>query len=106
MKSQFEMFSFYFGIHLAALILKHTDYVSKLLQSTSMSATEGAHIPAMTVKTLQSIRTDECYDAFWDLVLRGHQEVDVDDPKLPLKRKIPWRLDEGHLCSSSFPNRQ
>ena len=85
MESQFKMFAFYFGVHLAALILKHTDYLSKTFQSTSMSATEGAHNAAMTVKTVQLIRTDERYDAFWDLVLRGHQEVDVDDLKLPRK---------------------
>lgn len=99
---QFKTFSFYFGLHLASLILKHTDNLSKTLQSTSMSVTEGAHIAAMTVKTLQSIRSDERYDAFWDLVLRDHQEVDVDDPKLPRKRKVPCRLDEGS-APAHFP---
>ena len=94
-ESQFKTFSFYFGVHLAVLILKHTDNSSKMLQSTSMSAAEGAHIAAMIVKTLQSICSDACYDAFWDLVLRAQQEVDVDDPKLPRKRKVSRRLDEG-----------
>ena len=66
-----------------------------------MSATEHAHIAAMTVKTLQSIRIDEHY-VFLDLVLRGHQEVGVEDPKLPWKRKVPWQLDEGS-ATAHFP---
>ena len=94
-ESQFKTFSFYFGVHLAERILKHTDNLSKTLQSTSMSAAEGAHVAALTVKTLQLIRSDEHYDAFWDLVIIAQQKVDVDDPQLPRKRKVPRRLDEG-----------
>ena len=48
---QFKTFSFFFGSNLAELVLRHTDNLSKTLQSTSMSATEGDHITAMTVKT-------------------------------------------------------
>lgn len=46
-QSQFKIF---FGVNLAELVLRHTDNLSKILQSTSMSASEGAHIAAMTVK--------------------------------------------------------
>lgn len=84
---QFRTFSFYFGVHLAELVLRHTctctDNLSKTLQVTSMSAAEGAHVAVMTVKTLQSIRSEEHYNAFWDLVIKAQQEVDVDDPVLP-----------------------
>ena len=102
MKSQFKTFSFYFGVHLAERTLKHTDNLSISLQSTSMSAAEGAHVAALTVKTLQSIRSDEHYDAFWDLVIKAQQEVDVDDPELPRKRKVPRRLDEGSAPAHFF----
>ena len=44
--------------------------MSKTLQSTLMSAAEGARIATMTEKTLQSIHSDEHYDAFWDLSSR------------------------------------
>ena len=110
------MFSFYmyFGLNVAPLIFKHTDNLSKMLQSTFISATEGTHIAEMTVNTLQSIRNDKRYDTFQDLVLTGHQELDVDDSKLPQKWKVPCRLDEGsapahfptgcktHYCQSYF----
>ena len=95
-ESQFKTFSFYFGVHLAELILKHTDNLSKSLQSTSMSAIEGANMASMTVKTLQVIRSDKHYDAFWE------QDLDVDEPKLPRKRKVPRKLDEGS-APADFP---
>ena len=67
-----------------------------------MSAIEGANMASMTVKTLQVIRSDKDYDAFWDLVLKAKQDIDVDDPKLPRKRKVPRKLDEGS-APADFP---
>ena len=101
-ESQFKTFSFYFGVHLAQLILKHTDNLSKSLQSTSMSAIEGANMASMTVKTLQVIHSDKHCDAFWDLVLKAKQDLDVDEPQLPRKRKVPRKLDEGS-APADFP---
>ena len=101
-ESQFKTFSFYFGVHYAERILKHTDNLSKTLRSTSMSATEGTHVAALTVKTLQLIHSDEHYDAFWDLLIIAQQKVDVDDPQLRRKSKVPRRLDEGN-APPDFP---
>ena len=42
-------------LHLGELILRHTDNLSKALQSTSMSA-EGVRVAGMTIITLQSLR--------------------------------------------------
>ena len=66
---QFKTFSFFFGANLAELVLRHTDNLSKTLQSTSMFASEGDHIVAMTLKTLKSLRTDDHFTAFWGLVI-------------------------------------
>ena len=60
-----------------------------------MSAAEGARVASMTVKTLQSICSDEHYDDSWDFVIKAQQEVYVNDPKLPRKTKVPQQLDEG-----------
>ena len=94
-------FSFFFGANLAELVLKHTDNLSKTLQSTSMSASEGAYIAAMTVKTLKLLRTDDQFTAFWDLVIKAQQEVEVCDPELPRRRKAPSRYDDG--APGDFP---
>ena len=59
MEYQFQKFSFLFGVHLAELILKHTDNLSRTLQATSMSASEGSAVAVMTVSTLQTLRNEE-----------------------------------------------
>jgi len=43
-EAQFKTHSFFFGIHLGNLILKHTDSFSQILQSPKLSASEGQSI--------------------------------------------------------------
>ena len=64
-KACMESFDFLFGLMLGQLLLQHSDNLSQTLQSPSMSATEGQSVAegqsaaAMTVKTLQSLRSEE-----------------------------------------------
>lgn len=53
------MFSFYYGVVLGEVILRHCDNLSCTLQKTDISAAEGQEVAALTVKTLISIRSDE-----------------------------------------------
>ena len=55
---------FFFGLVLAELILKHSDVLSKTLQSIQMSAVEGQKIAEMAVLTLQYVRCDENFELF------------------------------------------
>ncbi len=57
----------------------------------------------MTVVTLESIRCDEHFCLFWDLLKKRAAELDIDDPKLPRRRKQPKRYDENS-STSSFPS--
>ena len=82
-ESQFKIFSFYFGVHLAELILKHTDNLSKSFQS----AIEVANMASMIVITLQVIRSDKNYNAIRNFVLKAKQDIDVD---MLLLNTIPW----------------
>ena len=72
---------------LGELLLRHSDNLSKTLQSPHMSAAEGQKVAAMTVKTLKSLRTDESFQAFWELVQK------TESPSLPRKRRAPRRYD-------------
>ena len=99
---QFKKFSFLFGVHLAYLVLRHTDNLSKTLQGTSMSASEGAHIAAMTVTTLKSIRTDNHFLSFWQVVMKDKEQWEVQDPELPRKRRMPSRYEDG--APGDFPS--
>ena len=51
--SQMSHFEFFLGVHLLLVILRHTDHLSKILQSTKMSASEGQHLANLTVTALQ-----------------------------------------------------
>ena len=63
--AQFKKFDYFFGVLLGELILKHSDNLSKTLQSLKLSASEGQRITTITVKALQSLRTDNDFDLFW-----------------------------------------
>ncbi|KAI6658252.1 Zinc finger MYM-type protein 1-like [Oopsacas minuta] len=89
-------------VNLAELVLKHIDNLSRTLQSTSMSASEGANIAAMTVTTLGSLRTDDHFTAFWDHLINAQQDLDVCEPKLPRRRKVPKLYDDG--APVNFPD--
>ena len=70
--------------------------MSKALQSPKLSASEGQRIAAMTVKTLQSLRSDSNFDSFWRKAEITRHKFDIDAPELPRKRKLPRRLDDGN----------
>ena len=54
-------FEFYYGVTLGELILKHTDNLSKTLQHKTISAAEGQECASLTLRTLQSVRSDDTY---------------------------------------------
>ena len=100
--SQMQTFNFYFGLLLGELILSHCDNLSIALQSKKLSASKGQEIAALTVKTLMFIRSEVQFDMFWKKVIRKCEDIDVEEPKLPRKRRAPSRLEVE--SSSYFPN--
>jgi len=92
-EAQFKAHRTYFGIQLGYLLLQHSDNLSKTLQSITLYAAAGQRIAAMTVNTLQSIRNDGCFDMFWQKIVRAHQSLDVEAPRLPRK----WNLQSDMM---------
>lgn len=80
---------------LGELLLRHTDNLSRTLQSQGMSAVDGHVVASMTVKTIQSLRKDENFVLFWTKVERVVNNLDVEYSSLPRKRKAPKRYDSG-----------
>ena len=87
---------------LGEFILKHSDNLSKTLQSRDMSAAEAQQIAEMTVSTLQSVRNAKKFELFWTKVTKMASDVDVNDPILPWQRKTPGRYDYG-TAEGDFP---
>ncbi len=94
-KAQMNQFNFFFGVHLGKKILNMVDNLSRSLQATSKSACHGQQIVGLTLTTLQSIRSDESFQAFWDTVEISQASVDVTAPTLPRQRKVPRRYEIG-----------
>ncbi len=90
-----KSFRFLFGVMLGELILRHTDNLSRTLQHKTLSAAEGQEIARMTVQTLKSIRSGELFDLFWSKVSTTAEILDVEEPQLPRRRKVPRRIDDG-----------
>lgn len=102
--SQMNHFKFLFGITLAEVILRHTDKLSQTLQQSSLSMVEGHGIAMLTVKTLETIRTEDNFTLFWQKLELEliREQLNVDEPQLPRKRKTPKQFEHGN-ASAEFP---
>ncbi len=89
-----KTFKFYFSIVLSEMIFRHTDKLSPTLQQPNFSTVEGNAVAMLTVKTLQSLRTEENFELFWKKIIIKCQELEVSEPQLDRKR-IPKRFDHG-----------
>ena len=64
-ETQIAKFDFLFrSVSLSALILTHSDNLSKTLQHKSMSAAEGQHIAQLTLSVLKSLHDQKHFSIF------------------------------------------
>lgn len=92
--SQMQCFDFFLWLVVGEILLHHTANLSRTPQK-SCSASEGQTVTDMTKKTLSGIRNEQGFDLFWEKVNRMAADVDVSDPMLPRKRKVPKCFKEG-----------
>ena len=88
-----EKFSFLFGVTLAEKVFSLTDRLSRALQAKRVFAVEGKKYVALTVGSLKDLRSDTKFDDFWAGVKRNAEELDVNEPVMPRKRKAPRHFD-------------
>ena len=67
-----------------------------------LTAAEGQQLANVTLKILQSQRSDDVFNTFWKQVLKKADEYDVGEPTLPRKRKMPKRFEEWK-AAHEFP---
>ena len=92
--TQFEQLNFLFGVALGEKLLSVADNLSKGLHSKYLSAAQGQHMAAVTVATLKGLHCDEGF-VFWRMVIEKQHSVDVSEPTLPHRSKVPPRYDIG-----------
>ena len=98
-----QSFDFFFGLVLGEKLLRITDNLSKTLQIKTFSASEGQEVAKMTKRTLKSMRSEENFNLFWELIMKMSVDVDVSEPRLPRRRKVPARYEEGS-APPEFPS--
>ena len=80
---------------MCAKIFKITDNLSRTLQAKSLSAAESYHLAEMTVTTLEGMRTEEAFELFFDRLEILRQELSVEEPSLPRRKKPTRRFEYG-----------
>ena len=83
-ETQMQSFDFLYGVSLDALILNHSDNLSKILQHvvSDMSAAEGQQVAKLTCDVLKSIREAEHFQSFYKRVLLHLSKLDIDSLQL------------------------
>ena len=66
-----------FGIHLADLNLRHSDNISRALQSAKLSANEAQEMARWTVMVLRSLRTEDNFKLFYETVINFAKQHDA-----------------------------
>jgi len=85
-QAQMKKFQFFFGLQLSQRLFAHTDNLLKSLQSKRLSATTGQNLARLTVNALESIRNDESFISFYDIILvKVKEHPSVSEPILPRK---------------------
>ncbi|MEM7226436.1 MAG: hypothetical protein AAF495_25915 [Pseudomonadota bacterium] len=93
-----KKFAYCFGIHLAHLILSHTDNLNQTLQGTQMTANDAHANAKKCIETLERIRDDKNvkdFDLFWEKVTKFATKHKIDAPVLPRKRNPPLKAMWG-----------
>ena len=84
-----EKLDFYFGVKVSKLIFQMTDNLSRALQHEHLSASEGQSVAQCTIKTIESMRSEESWDFIWTGLCLETSKIVIPDAELPRKRKRP-----------------
>ena len=88
--AQMKKFDFYFGISLGKTFCRLSDNLSKALQSKNMSAMSSRKMAELTISTVESMKSGEKVQMFYDTTLKKAKQHDYNgEPTLPRKRKNP-----------------
>ena len=87
-------FDFVYGVLLGELVLGHSDNLSRTLQDPKLSAVQAQDRANKTVETMISIRNNEKYDLFSDLVNKKASNLGAYSPTISRKKRDPARLNE------------
>ena len=89
-KAEMKSFKFFFDISLGFKVYSITDNLSKTIQGESMSAVESQEVAGLTIKILESMRSECNADAFYETTkIEAERYKFIEAPSLSRKRKAP-----------------
>lgn len=88
---------------LGQLVFSHSDNLSKTLQKRDISAAGAQGVVSMTLKTLEKIRHDTDFQLFWLKATKIANELGIEEPQPPRRRKAPRRFETGN-APPEFPS--
>ena len=89
-----EKFSTYYGLKLSFLVFSATEQLSKILQSSSITAHEAYMAVAAVKRFLQWQRIESSFDYFYRSVVEESKDLTMP-PTLPRQKRIPIRINDG-----------
>ena len=103
-KNQMGTFDYFYCVNLGGVLLKHSDNLSRAIQTSYMSAEGYQLVAALTTKTLTKLRTEEAFSLFWERCKKATTELKINEPVLPRKRQCPIRYFLGEAPSEFHDN--
>ena len=103
-KHQMGTFDYFYSVYLGGILLKHSDNLSRAIQTSHMSAAEYQLLVALTTKTLTKVRTEGAFSLFWERCKKAATELKINEPVLPRKRPCHVRYVLGEVPSEFHDN--
>ena len=94
MALKMEDFDMFFGLKLGYPIFSAAEQLSINLKAKDVSVQEAIHGAQLLTTHLQSLRTEEKFDTFYDAVVSDCGSL-TTEPTLPRQRKRPKRFEDG-----------
>ena len=93
--NEMNSFKFIFWLTVCIELFETTTSLSKILQSSSISAGEGRKAAQLTLDVLCSYGQEHHFYEIW-MTVKGHQAtLEISDPSLPRLIKRPLRYEDG-----------
>ena len=84
-KHQVVTFDYFFGVNLGGMLLKHSNNLSRTIETLHMPVAECQLVVALTTKALTKVRTEETFSLFWERCNEATTELKINEPVLPRK---------------------
>ena len=85
-----------YGFKVSMMVLDHTENLSATLQTTSLCAADTQETARLVVDTITRLQNEQDATSFYGMVKIKADQLSLEQPSLPRKRKVPNRVNFLH----------